>query len=153
MNAADRLQKFLSGIDAYVNGENISPTKFNPEFAVAETLTLEQLGKLTQDECFDYAYQLYQYADHIAHERSKCENVVRWCRENANSIIAHEVTEIDVQFMKYETKVDLIKRNNDIARSITEWLITAESRLEPLKSREYNVRRKADILIEKGKRR
>jgi len=153
LNAADRLKVFLEGIERYITAENLSPTKFNPEFAIAETLTLEQLDRLTQDECFNYAYQLYQYADHIAHERSKCENVVRWCRENSNSIIAHEITEIDVQFMKHETKVDLIKRNNDIARNITEWLITAESRLEPLKSREYNIRRKADILIEKGKRR
>ena len=66
--------------------------------------------------------------------------------------MAGEVAEIEVQFMKYETKVDLIKRNNIIAKNINEWLMTAESRLEMLKSREYNVRRKADILIEKGKR-
>jgi len=152
LNAADRLKIFLEGIDRYITAENIAPTKFNPEFAIAETLTLDKMEKLTQDDCFNYAYQLYQYADHIAWCRSQSENVARWCRENLGSILASEVTQIEVQFMKYETKVDLIKRENDIARSINEWLITAESRLELLKSREYNVRRKADILMEKGKR-
>lgn len=152
MNAADRLQKFLDGIQQYVTGANIEPTNFTPEFAIAEALTLDKMEKLTQDECFNYAYQLYQYADHIAWCRSQSENVVRWCKENLGSIVASEVTQIEVQFMKYETKVDLIKRENDIARNINEWLMTAESRLELLKSREYNVRRKADILIEKGKR-
>ncbi len=112
----------------------------------------EQLERLTQDDCFNFAFQLYQFADHVAWCRSQSENVVRWCRENLGSIVASEVTQIEVQFMKYETKVDLIKRENDIARNINEWLITAESRLELLKSREYNVRHKADILIEKGKR-
>jgi len=119
---------------------------------MAETLSLEDMSKLTQDECFNYAYQLYQYADHLGSERANCENVTRWCKENLNSIIADQVTEIEVQFMKYETKVDLVKRNNDVARNINEWFITAQGRLETLKSREYNVRRKADILIEKGKR-
>jgi hypothetical protein len=152
LNAADRLKVFLEGIDRYITAENIAPTKFNPQFAIAETLTLEQMEKLTQDECFNYAYQLYQYADHIAWCRSQSENVTRWCKENLGSILASEVTQIEVQFMKYETKVDLIKRENDIARNINEWLMTAESRLELLKSREYNIRRKADILIEKGKR-
>ncbi len=152
MNAADRLQKFLDGIQSYVTAKNIAPTSFNPEFAMAETLSLEDMSKLTQDECFNYAYQLYQYADHLGNERANCENVTRWCKENLNSIIADQVTEIEVQFMKYETKVDLVKRNNDVARNINEWFITAQGRLETLKSREYNVRRKADILIEKGKR-
>lgn len=152
MNAADRLQKFLDGIQTYITGSNIAPTNFSTEFAVAETLTLEKMEKLTQDDCFNYAYQLYQYADHIAWCRSQSQNVARWCNENLGSILANEVTQIDVQFMKYETKVDLIKRENDIARNINEWLITAESRLELLKSREYNVRRKADVLMEKGKR-
>ena len=152
LNAVDRLKVFVEGIERYITAENVSPTKFNPEFAIAETLTLEKMEKLTQDDCFNYAYQLYQYADHVAWCRSKSENVARWCRENLGSILASEVSQIEVQFMKYETKVDLIKRENDIARSINDWLITAESRLELLKSREYNVRRKADILIEKGKR-
>ncbi len=152
MNAADRLQKFLEGIQTYIAGANIAPTSFNPQFAIAETLSIENMEKLTQDDCFNYAYQLYQYADHIAWSRSQSENVVRWCKQNLGSIVAHEVTQIDIQFMKYETKVDLIKRDNDIAKNINEWLITAESRLELLKSREYNVRRKADILIEKGRR-
>ena len=78
--------------------------------------------------------------------------MVRWCKDSLGSIVASEVAEIEVQFMKYETKVDLIKRDNDIAKNINEWLLTAESRLELLKSREYNVRRKADILIDKGRR-
>ena len=37
-------------------------------------------------------------------------------------------------------------------RKINEWKLTAESRLDRIKNREYNIRKKADILIEKGKR-
>ena len=154
MNAADRLRNFLDGIDAYVNAKNITPTPFNAEFAVAETFTLEQMQKLIQDECFNYAYLLYQYADHISHERANCENVIKWCDYNLQSIIAEDLKNgVWEQYAKHETKVATIIRDNEVAFKIHEWKMTAEGRLENVKNREYNVRRKADILIEKGKKR
>jgi len=154
LNAADRLRNFLDGIDAYVNAKNITPTPFNAEFAVAETFTLEQMQKLIQDECFNYAYLLYQYADHISHERANCENVIKWCDYNLQSIIAEDLKNgVWEQYAKHETKVATILRDNEVAFKIHEWKMTAEGRLENVKNREYNIRRKADILIEKGKKR
>ena len=91
MNAEDRLKHFLDGIESYVTAKNVVPTKFNPEFALAETLSLEDLEKLTQDDCFNYAYQLYQFADHVASERAHAENVIRWCNATLQSIISTEL--------------------------------------------------------------
>ncbi len=154
MNAADRLRHFLDGIDAYITAKNITPTPFNAEFAIAETFTLEQMQKLIQDECFNYAYLLYQYADHVSHERANCENVVKWCDYNLQSIIAEDLKNgVWEQYAKHETKVATILRDNEVAFKIHEWKMTAEGRLENVKNREYNIRRKADILIEKGKKR
>lgn len=153
LNAADRLKSFLDGIDSYINAKNITPTKFNTEFALAETLSMENLDKLTQDECFNHAYQLYQYADHIGHERAQCENVIRWCETSLQSIISEQLSSgVWDTYAKHETKVATILRNDDLAKRINDWKMTAEGRLENIKNREYNVRRKADILIEKGKR-
>ena len=153
MTAADRLKEFLDGIDRYISGKNITPSKFNPEFALAETLSLENLENLTQDECFGHAYQLMQYVDHVGTERAHCENVIRWCENSLQSIISEQLASgVWDQYAKHETKVATILRNNDLANKINEWKLTAQGRLENLKSREYNIRRKADILFEKGKR-
>jgi len=153
LNAADRLRNFLDGIDSYITAKNITPTAFRSEFAIPETLSLEQLEKLTQDECLNYAYQLYQYADHLSRERAHCENVMRWCENSIQSIVAEELrTGVWDQYAKHEIKVATILRNDEVAHKINDWKLTAEGRLENLKNREYNVRRKADILIEKGKR-
>lgn len=152
MNAADRLKDFLDKIDIYVQAKNITPTPFSPEFAIAETLSLETLEKLTADQCFNYAYHLYQYADHIGKERATCENIIKWCISNLDSIIAFEMEQLVDIIAKHEIKVAKIIRSNELAYKINEWKITAEGRLENVKNREYNIRRKADILIEKGKR-
>jgi len=151
--AADRLKEFLDGIESYITAKNITPSKFAPEFALADSLSTEQLERLTQDDCFNFAYHLYQYADHLARERAHCENVARWCDNSLQSIIAEAIPDMMGDYVKHDTKVATIIRNNEIAGRINEWKLTAEGRLENLKSREYNVRRKADILIEKGKRR
>ena len=153
LNAADRLQHFLDGIDAYITAKNVVSTVFRPEFAIAEMLSIEDMEKLNQDDCFNHAYQLYQFADHVSKEKAKCENVRRWCDNTLQSIISSEINNGTWdQYAKHDIKVATILRNHDLAYKINEWKMTAEGRLENLKSREYNVRRKADILIEKGKR-
>ena len=153
LNAADRLKHFLDGIEAYIAAKNVVPTAFNPDHAIAETLSLEDMERLNQDDCFNYAYQLYQFADHVAKERAHCENVIRWCDNSLQNIISVELnTGVWDQYAKHDTKVATILRNDDLANKINDWKMTAEGRLENIKSREYNVRRKADILIEKGRR-
>jgi len=154
LNAEDRLKRFLDGIESYITAKNVVPTKFNPEFALAETLSLDDLEKLTQDDCFNFAYQLYQFADHVGSERAHAENVIRWCNSSLQSIISSEINNgVWDQYAKHDVKVATILRNDELAGRINEWKMTAEGRLENIKNREYNVRRKADILIEKGKRR
>ena len=150
--ASDRLTEFLDGIHKYLSCKNLLPTPFNPEFAIAETLSLNQLEKLTQSECFSHAYMLYQYADHISSERAKQDNVVRWCEDNLGRIIAHDIEDMANVIAKHEVKVAQILRSNDLASNINNWKTVAEGRLASLTSREYSVRRKADCLMEKGKR-
>lgn len=153
MTAAERLKEFMDGIDLYITAKNVTPTKFNTEFALAETLSMEDLNKLTQEECFGHAYQLMQYVDHVGSERARCENVIRWCENSLQSIISELLTSgVWDQYAKHETKVATILRNDDLARKINDWKLTAQGRLENLKSREYNIRKKAEILFEKGKR-
>lgn len=152
LSYADKLESFLKGIDDYITLKNLAPTKFNAEFAVAETFSLEQMAKLTREECFDYAYMLYQYADHVASERASHQTIVNWCESNLNAIIASEIQDMAGEYLKHDIKVATIIRQHELARKINEWKLTAQARLEPLKGREYNIRKKADILIEKGRK-
>ena len=95
---------------------------------------------------------MYQYADHVATEKAQQESVVRWCENSLNTIIASEIQDMAGEYLKHEIKVATILRNHDLAKKINEWKIVAESRLGKIQSREYNIRRKADILMDKGRR-
>ena len=148
--ASERLKAFLSNVDEYITCKNLGISKFNPEWALAETFDIATINCLTQQECFDYAFMLYQYADHVGQERAEQQNVSRWCEGSLNSILAQE---FDSELIaKHEIKVANVLRTNELAAKIDEWKQNADSKLAILSNREYNLRRKADILIEKGKR-
>jgi len=152
LNASERLKKFLDDIDHYIESKNFIEPQFNDEFKAAESFDNEVLSKLTQDECFNYAYQLYQYADAINLELGKNKSVVNWCEDALNRMISSELINMQ-QIAKHEMKVAAIIRENEVASKITDWKIVAQARVDLLQNKEYNIRRKADCLIEKGKRR
>lgn len=151
MNASERLNEFTQGIQNYINGKNLGPPKFTEEYVLPEMYSDENLVRLTQDECFNSAYMLYQYADYISSEKATQEVVFNWCEKNLNTIISTEIEDMP-QFTKYDIKVAHVLRSNDLAQKIDEWKSVAEARMITLGSKEYSVRKKADCLIEKGKR-
>jgi len=153
LNSQDRLEYFLNGITDYIEGKNLSPCEFKEEFQKADQISDERLKTLTRDELFDEAFLLYQYADHVGQERAHTENVIRWCNDTLQRVIAYGVQhgEWD-KYEKHDTKVATILSNDAIASAVNNWKLTAEGRLEHLRNREYNIKRKAEILIEKGKR-
>ena len=153
LNSQDRLEYFLNGITEYIEGKNLAPCEFKEEFQKADQISDERLKILTRDELFDEAFLLYQYADHVGQERAHTENVIRWCNDTLQRVIAYGVQhgEWD-KYEKHDTKVATILSNDAIASAVNNWKLTAEGRLEHLRNREYNIKRKAEILIEKGKR-
>lgn len=153
LNSQDRLEYFLNGITEYIEGKNLAPCEFKEEFQKADQISDERLKTLTRDELFDEAFLLYQYADHVGQERAHTENVIRWCNDTLQRVIAYGVQhgEWD-KYEKHDTKVASILANDAIAGAVNNWKLTAEGRLEHLRNREYNIKRKAEILIEKGKR-
>ncbi len=153
LNSQDRLEYFLNGITEYIEGKNLAPCEFKEEFQQADQISDERLKTLTRDELFDTAFLLYQYADHVGQERAHTENVVRWCNDTLQRIIAFEVQNGEWgKYEKHEIKVATILASDNIASTVNAWKLTADGRLEHLRNREYNIKRKAEILIEKGKR-
>ena len=151
LNASERLNEFTQSIQNYIDCKNLGPPRFTAEHVLPEMYSVENLEKLTQDECFNSAFMLYQYADYVSSEKASQEIVVKWCDKNLKTIISTKIEDMP-QFTKYEIKVEHILRNNELAKKIDEWKNVAEGRITMLSSKEYSIRKKADCLIEKGKR-
>ena len=90
LNASERLKEFTQGIQNYIDCKNLGPPKFTAEYVLPEMFTTENLERLTQDECFNSAFMLYQYADYVNSEKGSQEVVIKWCEKALNTIICTE---------------------------------------------------------------
>ena len=151
MDIRAKFDKFKSDVDDYINNNNLNTFEFKEEFKIAETLTIDELAVLTQDDCFNYSFMLYQYCDYINLEKGRQDGILMWCKSALSDIIAREVHNFD-KYTKHEIRVSTIVNENEVAKTIDLWKKHAEARVLALGNKEQIVRQKANCLMEKGKR-
>ena len=152
LNAAEQFEGFKKAVDDYIELKGIQQISFSEDFKIALSLDLDTIDRLTQQECFDYAYTLYQYAGYVQDESSQQQVGVDWCNSRLNYVIATN-EDCFPQYTKHEMKIPILIKENSFASKIESWRLIAESRLKRLEGKEVLIKRKADCLMEKGKRR
>ena len=125
--------------------------KVNEQWETAANADQEHLQTLTKDETFEFAYLLYGYASHIQDELNMQQIALDWCNDKLDKMVAKNYHQLD-SYMKYETKRNMIVINDEYARVVDHYREIALSRVNSLENKAKDLRRKADILLEKGKR-
>lgn len=151
LKASDRLSEHLDAINDYINGSNTKFSSFREEYLLVSDLSMDQLKKLTQQELFDAAYLMYGYATYIQDEINKNKVALSWCNDQMEKLIVKHQNDFG-QYTKHESKKHILAQNNSYAASLENMREVAEARLHLLDGKVYELKRKADILLEKGKR-
>lgn len=151
LKASDKLSEHIALINDYINISNTKFSSFREEYLVVADMSSEQLRKLTQVELFDASYLLYGYATYIQDEINKNKVALSWCNDQMEKLIVKHQNEFG-QYTKHESKKHILANSNSYAASLENMREVAEARLQLLDGKVYELKRKADILLEKGKR-
>lgn len=151
LKASDKLSEHIESINNYINSSNTKFSTFREEYLLVSDLSSDQLKKLTQHELFDAAYLMYGYATYIQDEINKNKVALSWCHDQMEKLIVKHSDEFG-QYTKHESKKHILSQNNSYAASLENMREIAEARLQALDGKVYELKRKADILLEKGKR-
>lgn len=151
LKASDKLSEHLSAINEYINSSNTKFSSFREEYLIVADLSSDQIKKMTQQESFDSAYLLYGYATYIQDEINKNRVALNWCNDQMEKLIVKHQNEFG-QYTKHESKKHILSQTNSYAASLENMREVAEARLQLLDGKVYELKRKADILLEKGKR-
>lgn len=151
LKASDKLAEHIASINDYINLSNTKFSSFREEYLFVSDMSSEQLKKLTQVELFDAAYLLYGYATYIQDEINKNKIALSWCNDQMEKLIVKHNDEFG-QYTKHESKKHILSQNNSYASSLENMRQVAESRLQALEGKVFETKRKADILLEKGKK-
>lgn len=151
LKASDKLAEHIASINDYINLSNTKFSSFREEYLFVADMSSEQLVKLTQVELFDAAYLLYGYATYIQDEINKNKVALNWCNDQMEKLIVKNSNEFG-QYTKHESKKHILANMNSYAASLENMREIAEARLQSLDGKVFELKRKADILLEKGKR-
>jgi len=149
LKADERLKAHLDNIEDYIQLSNIKFSQFYEDYVYFASLDRESLSKLTTQELFDASYMLYGYATYIQDEINKNKVIVDWCdNEIQRMLITHQFD----QYTKHETKIQIVVRDNSYATKVHQMQMIASARLQSLEGKVWEIKRQADILLERGKR-
>jgi hypothetical protein len=151
LKASEKLSEHLNLINAYIDLGNTKFSSFREEYLLVANLSSDELKKLTQQETFDTAYLLYGYATYIQDEINKNKIALNWCNDQLEKLVVAHNDEFG-QYTKHEVKRQIIIKDNNYAASVDKMREVAEARLQALDGKVYELKRKADILLEKAKR-
>jgi hypothetical protein len=151
LKASEKLAEHIASINEYINLSNTKFSSFREEYLLVSNLSSEDLKKLTQQDAFDTAYLLYGYSTYIQDEINKNKIALSWCNDQLEKLVVQHNNEFS-QYTKHESKRQIIINTNSYAASVDKMREVAESRLQALDGKVYELKRKADILLEKGKR-
>lgn len=151
LKASEKLSEHINSINDYINSSNTKFSSFREEYLVVADMSSEQLVKMTQQESFDAAYLLYGYATYIQDEINKNKVALNWCHDQIEKLIVKHQNDFG-QYTKHESKKYMLAQNNSYAASLENMREVAEARLQLLDGKVFELKRKADILLERGKR-
>ena len=149
--AKETVENFLEKLDQFTNETNTKFATFREEFLLAADMEMEQVKKLNQEELFDYAYALYGYASYIQDQINRQKVVFNLCNDQLQKMVA-KYNEKFSPYTKHEIRMQMIVVENEYAASIDNYKQVAEARVQELEGKVYELKRKGDILMEKGKR-
>lgn len=151
LKASERLAEHIKNIEEYIAMSNVSYSAFNVEYVVVSNLTKEDMSNMTSQEMFDSAYLLYGYSTYIQDEINKNKVALSWCNDQIEKLVAANLNNFD-QYTKHDVKRQIIIRENSYAASVDQMRLVAESRLQSLEGKTYELKRQGDILLERAKR-
>lgn len=149
--AKETIEEFIKQLEDFTNGNNTQFANFREEFLIVADMPDENLKKLNKEEHFDAAYLLYSYASYVQDQINRQQIVVDLCNDQLEKLVAKNNDKFS-QYTKHDAKIQLIVVDNEYAKSIDHYKQIAKSRLQSLEGKTYELKRKADILLEKGKR-
>ena len=150
--ASEQLADLKAMVDDFLDA---SHARFNKEFRDdwhrCANADKETIGMLTKDELFIWSYELYSYSTHLQDELNMQKIALNWCNDKLNKMVAKNHDQFS-KYTKYEERRPLIIVNDEYAATVDHYREIAESRVQSLEGKIYELKRKADILLEKGKR-
>lgn len=147
MTGEEKLNEFLLSIDNWIKSKNIidiKPKDSNIEMIL--TLSAQDLQKLNQETCLQYAYELYSYSEYIETIKNKENAILEWADSSIWFIICKLVNQYGDKYTKWQEKYHAAIRENPLAIDILKIKNHASARVSMLTNKAETIKKMAELL-------
>lgn len=151
MTGEEKLNEFLSSIDDWIKSKNIiniKPKNSNVEMIL--TLSVEELQKLNQETCLQYAYELYSYSEYIETIKNKENAILEWADSSIWFIICKLINQYGDKYTKWQEKYHAAIKENPLAVDILKIKNHASARVSMLSGKVETIKKMAELLQNLG---
>ena len=145
------VDKFLEALDNYIASEGIRTCAVNPEAEKAMNLTIKEMRSLNHQQCYEYAYVLYQYCNYCQSIFNKHNAKLKWADHHIGKMIAKMSDRFSDKYLKWEQKVHTIAQLDSFAEKLVEVKMSAEGKVTWLSDKVKDMRKQSDVLFEMAK--
>ena len=150
--ASEQLADLKAMVDDFLDASHARfNKKFRDDWHRCANADRQTINSLTQAELFDWSYELYSYSTYLQDELNMQKIALNWCNDKLDKMVAKNIDNFS-PYTKHEMRRQLIVVNDEFAATVDHYREIAESRVHSLDGKIYELKRKADILLEKGKR-
>ena len=150
--ANEQLAELRVMVDDFLNASHARfNKKFREDWHRCANAGKDTISTLTKDELFTWSYELYSFSTHLQDELNMQKIALSWCNDKLDKMIAKNYGQFS-PYTKHDMRRQLIVMNDEFARAVDHYREIAETRIQSMEGKIYELKRKADILLEKGKR-
>lgn len=125
----DKLKEAHSFLDEFESIHNLNIVSIPADTENILNLTHPQLEKLSAIQCSEYAFHLAQYAYYIQRIYNKESANLKWLNDQMLSLVSNKLNDYD-KYTKYEVKLRLISRENEVAKRLLGLISFTEQKIE-----------------------
>lgn len=118
-------------LDEFEKQHNLTRPNVPTETDEIMALTYSQLEKLSAVQCAEYAYQLAQYAYYVQRVSNRESATLKWLQDMQLKLVSAKLHDYD-SYTRFEVKVRLIARENDVVNRLLKIISYTEQKLERL---------------------
>lgn len=147
MTGEEKLNEFLLSIDNWIASKNIIDIKLkDSNVETILTLHTDELQKLNQETCLQYAYELYSYSEYIETIKNKENAVLEWADSSIWFIICKSINQYGDKYTKWQEKYHAAIKENPLAIDILKIKNHASARVSMLSNKAETIRKMAELL-------
>lgn len=152
MNGEEKFDLFKSSIEDWINVHGIKPIKLNPTIEYVLNLTVEELRKLTHNQCLEYAYELYAYSEYLDSLLCKEQIAFDWADDSIWYVIADKIDQYGDKYTKWQEKYFKAVKENPLATQIIKIKNVSSARIKILQNKIITIKKMSEILSSLAKR-